>query len=92
MVEIRYGEHYEVADLAGQLLAEAREQYKEEFGIPDKAQAKLNGKPVKKKLEAVTELGDGDEFSFAEKGRRGLILVGTFLLAIAITGSLFAYT
>ncbi len=92
MVEIRYGEYYEMADLAGQLVAEARVRYKQEFGIPDKAQAKLNGKPVKKKLEAVTELGDGDELSFAEKSRKGLILVGAFLLALAVTGGVFAYT
>ena len=92
MVEIRYGENYETTDLAGQLVAEAREQYKLELGIPDKAQARLNGKPVKKKLEAVTELGDGDELSFTEKSRRGLFLMGAFLLALAITGGVFAYT
>ncbi|MBA7705412.1 hypothetical protein ES703_114240 [subsurface metagenome] len=28
MVEIRYGEHYEMADLTGRSVAEAREQYK----------------------------------------------------------------
>ena len=27
MVEIRYGEHYEMADLAGKSVAQAREQY-----------------------------------------------------------------
>ena len=92
MVEIRYGEQYEQADLVGKSVAEAREQYKEEFGIPDKAQARLNGKPVKKKLEADTELGDGDELSFAEKSRsRGLVLIGAFLLALAVTGGVFAY-
>ena len=39
MVEIRYGEHYEMADLAGKSVAQAREQYKQEFDIPDKAKA-----------------------------------------------------
>ncbi|MCL0094495.1 hypothetical protein M1N58_01160 [Dehalococcoidales bacterium] len=92
MVQIRYGEYSEQADLVGKSVAEAREQYKEEFGIPDKAQARLNGKPVKKKLEADTELGDGDELSFAEKSRsRGLFLMAACLLALAITGGVFAY-
>ena len=47
MVEIRYGDQYEVTDLAGQTVNEAREQFRSEFGIPDKARAKLNGSKVK---------------------------------------------
>ena len=70
MVEIRYGEHYEVADLAGQLVAEARERYKEEFGIPDKAQAKLNGKRVRRAFERRMRLFNGDKLSFGEKAPR----------------------
>ncbi len=92
MVEIRYGEHYEVADLMGKSVAEAREQYRKEFGIPDRAQAKLNGKGIGKKLEAEAGLSDEDELNFEEKSRRGLVMLGAFLLTLAITGGIFAYT
>ncbi len=91
MVEIRYGEHYEIADLAGRSVADARAQYKPEFGIPDKAQAKLNGKGIGKKHEPKTALGDNDSLTFAEKSRKGLFFIGAILLAAAITGGIFAY-
>jgi hypothetical protein len=91
MVEIIYREQSEVAELAGKSVAEVREQYKTEFGIPDRAQAKLNGKTLKRKLEADMRLCDDDELSFAQKGRRGLFVIGATLLAMAITGGIFAY-
>ena len=91
MVEIRYGENYEMADLAGRSIADAREQYKQEFGIPDKAQASLNGKGIRQKHEPVTALGDNDSLTFAEKSRKGLFFIGAILLALAITGGIFAY-
>ena len=91
MVEIRYGEHYEMADLAGRSIADAREQYKQEFGIPDKAQARLNSKGIGQKHEPVTALGDNDSLTFAEKSRKGLFFIGAILLALAITGGVFAY-
>ena len=91
MVEIRYGERYEMADLAGKSVAQAREQYKQEFGIPDKAQASLNGKGIGKKHEPVTALGHNDSLTFAEKSRKGLFFIGAILLALAITGGIFAY-
>ncbi len=91
MVEIRYGERYEMADLAGKSVAQAREQYKPEFGIPDKAQASLNGKGIGKKHEPVTALGDNDSLTFAQKSRKGLFFIGAILLALAITGGIFAY-
>ena len=91
MVEIRYGEHYEMADLAGRSIADAREQYKQEFGIPDKAQARLNSKGIGKKHEPKTALGDNDNLTFAEKSRKGLFFIGAILLALAITGGVFAY-
>lgn len=91
MVEIRYGEHYEMADLAGKSVAEAREQYKQEFGIPDKAQARLNSKGIGKKHEPRTALSHNDSLTFAQKSRKGLFFIGTILLALAITGSIFAY-
>jgi len=92
MVEISYGEYYELADLAGKSVAEVRELYKPEFSIPDRAQASLNGKQLKKKLEPETKLGGEDKLSFEEKGSRGLALLGAFLLTLAITGGLFAFT
>ena len=91
MVEIRYGERYEMADLAGRSIADAREQYKQEFGIPDKAQASLNSKGIGKKHEPMTALGDNDSLTFAEKSRKGLFFIGAILLALAITGGIFAY-
>jgi len=91
MVEIRYGEHYEMADLAGRSIAQAREQYKQEFGIPDKAQASLNSKGIKQKHEPGTALGDNDSLTFAQKSRKGLFFIGAILLAVAITGGIFAY-
>jgi hypothetical protein len=91
MVEIIYGEHYKQAELAGKSVAEARGQYQDEFGIPSKAQAKLNDKWVKTKREADTELSDDDQLCFAEKSRKGFILVGALLVALAVTGGVFAY-
>ena len=91
MIEIRYGEHYEMADLAGKSIAQAREQYKQEFGIPDKAQANLNDKGIRQKHELVTALGDNDSLTFAQKSRKGLFFIGAILLALAVTGGVFAY-
>ena len=91
MIEIRYGEHYEMADLAGKSVAQAREQYKQEFGIPDKAQANLNGKGIRQKHEPKTALSHDDSLTFARKSRKGLFFIGAILLALAITGGVFAY-
>jgi len=91
MVEIRYGENYELADLAGRSVADAREQYKPEFGIPDKAQARLNSKGIRQKHEPKTALGDNDSLTFAPKSRKGLFFIGAILLALAVTGGVFAY-
>ncbi len=90
MVEIRYGEYYQEVDLTGKTVAEVREQYKEEFGIPDKAQVSLGGKGIKQKHEAETRLGEGDKITFAQKSRRGLVFIGTLLLALSTTGGVFA--
>lgn len=92
MVKVIYREHGQQADLAGKSVAEVRELFKSEFSIPYRAKASLNGKQLKRKLEPETKLGDEDKLSFEEKGARGLVLFGAFLLALAITGGLFAYT
>jgi len=91
MVEIRYGEQYEVTDLAGLTVSEAREQFRAEFGIPDKARAKLNGRKVKANLEPDTVLNDDDSLSFSVAKNRGAYLVGALLLALALTGGVFAF-
>lgn len=92
MVEIRYGENYEVADLAGKSVAEIREQYKSEFGIPDRAKVSVNGKPVKKKLEPKVMLNEGDELCFQDKQRSKMpFFVAAVMLTLAITGGVFAY-
>jgi hypothetical protein len=91
MVEIRYGDQYEIADLAGQTVSEAREQFRADFGIPGKARAKLNGRKVKGSLEPDTVLNDDDRLSFAITRGKGVYLVGALLLALACTGGVFAY-
>jgi hypothetical protein len=91
MVEIRYGDQYEIADLAGQTVSEAREQFRTGFGIPDKARAKLNGQKVKASLELDTVLNDDDKLSFAVAKSKGVYLVGALLLALACTGGVFAF-
>ena len=90
MVEIRYGDQFEVSELAGQTISEAREQFKAEFGIPNKAQAKLNGSKVKTSAEADTVLNDDDRLTFAVSRSKGVYLVGALLLALAVTGGIFA--
>ncbi len=92
MITIRYGEHYQIADLAGKSVVEVREQYKELFSIPGKAQAKLNGKAFKKMQEAKTTLKDNDELAFAKKSGKGLLMVGALMLALVVSGGVFAYT
>ncbi|MGD0780944.1 MAG: hypothetical protein ABR954_09265 [Dehalococcoidales bacterium] len=91
MVEIRYGEQYEVTDLAGQTIGEAREHYKSAFGIPDKAKAKLNGSKVKSSAEIDTVLNDDDQVTFAVARSRTPFLIGALLLALAVTGGVFAF-
>jgi hypothetical protein len=91
MVEIKYAEYFEVSDLAGQTIGEAREQYKDVFGIPDKAKAKLNGSKVKSSAEANTVLNDDDQLTFAVSRSRVPFLIGALLLALAATGGIFAF-
>jgi hypothetical protein len=91
MVEIRYEENFEVADLAGLTVSEAREQFKAGFGIPDKARAKLNGSKVKESAELDTVLNDDDNLSFTVAKSKSAYLLGALLLALACTGGVFAY-
>lgn len=78
---------------AGKSVAKVREQYKSESEMADRAQATLDDKPLEKRLELETKLGTEDELSFEEKERhRKPLLVAALLLALAITGGIFAYT
>ena len=91
MIEIRYSNQYEVADLSGRSVSEARKLFKNELDIPDKASARLNGKRVKGSLEADTLLTDCDTLSFAHPRGKAAYMVGALLMALVITGSVFAY-
>jgi hypothetical protein len=91
MVEIRYGDHFEISDLAGQTIGEARGQFKSEFGIPDKASARLNGSKVKSNAEIDTVLNDDDKLTFAVSRSKTPFLVGALLLALAVTGGIFTF-
>ncbi|MFA5309658.1 MAG: hypothetical protein WC370_09280 [Dehalococcoidales bacterium] len=91
MIEIKYGEQYEVADLAGQTVSEAREQYKPELGIPKNTSAILNGTRIKRSSEIDTVLNDDDKLTFAATRSKAPYLVGALLLALAITGGVFAF-
>jgi len=91
MIEIRYRNQYEVADLTGRSVSDARKLFKNELGIPDKATAKLNGKRVKGNLEVETYLSECDTLAFSRPTGRGPFLIGALLLSLAITGGVFAY-
>ncbi len=90
MVEVRYRDRYEAADLAGKHIGEVREQYRSGFGIPDKARARLNGNRISGKHESKTTLSENDKLSFEDRSRRGLFFAGAVMLALVITGGLFA--
>ncbi len=92
MIGIKYGEFNETADLNGLSIADVRQQYTEEFGLSDKARAKLNGERIGRKQEEERILVDEDELCFEEKRNKSLVLLGAFLLALAVTGGIFAYT
>ena len=92
MLEIRYQDNFESAEIAGQTIAEARELYKGTFDIPDKARAELNGEMVKVADETETVLCDDDRLAFILPRRsRATYLVGALLLAMAFTLGAFAY-
>jgi len=92
MVEIRYGEHYDIADLGGETVAHAREQFSKEFEIPAKAEARINGKGISRRQESKIKLYCDDRLTFGQKSRKGLLLVGAILMALAASGGAFAFT
>ena len=92
MLEIRYKDNLEVADIAGRTVAEAREQFRAGFGVTDKAAAFLNGKKITPEKETAVVLHDDDTLVFKMAGvNRLAYVVGAMLLALAVTGGVFAY-
>jgi len=93
MVEIIFGDNRELAHLEGKTVAEIRKEYEDEFEIPGRAEAVLNGVPLKKKLESDTHVDEGDELCFVAKSRiRTPMLITAALVALALTSGAFAYT
>ena len=92
MIEIKFRGNYEVTELAGHTVAEARGLYKAEFGIADKAVAVLNGKNITAAVEAAVLLKNNDNLEFKTvRGHKAFYLVGALLLAMGITGGVFAF-
>jgi hypothetical protein len=91
MVEIKFKDQLEVADLAGRTVGEIREQYRKEFGIPHGAAARLNGVKISGSAEFDTVLNGNDKLTFTVSKGLGAYLVGAAILALAVTGSMFAY-
>jgi hypothetical protein len=92
MIEIKYKGNSEFTGTPGHTIAEARELCQKELNITQKAIAVLNGKKIGAPLEAVTVLNDNDNLEFkAAGGQKKFYLVGAILLAMAVTGGIFAY-
>ncbi len=94
MIEVRYGERFEVVELEGKSVADVRKQYKPVYDMPHKSKAILNGKEVEGDLEERMLLDDGDKlvFEHAKKKNRKLIMIGAIMAALAATGGVFAFT
>jgi hypothetical protein len=92
MIDIKYKSNFEVSDIDGKSIADARVQYKTGFNIADKAVAFLNGKKVTAADETGTMLKDKDSLVFKTAGNHRIAyLVGALVLALAISGGVFAY-
>ena len=91
MIDIKYKGNIEKSGITGFSIAEARKMYKAQFGIPDKATAVLNGKKITRIGEIITVLDDEDILVFKATGvNRMAMLAGAVLLALAVTGGVFA--
>jgi len=95
MIETRYGDYIHEVDLdkaTDTSIAEAREFYEQEYNMPGRTQAILNGKVIGKNSESKTALQDGDELSFVVKKKsRKLMIIGALLLTILISSGAFAF-
>ncbi len=91
MIDIKYKGNFEVSDIDGESIADARGRFKKSFDIADKAAAFLNGKKIKPADEGAIILQDSDTLVFKNAGGHRLaFLVGALVLAMAITGGIFA--
>jgi hypothetical protein len=91
MVEIKYNGATEKAELAGLTISEVRDHLKNKLEIPHKAIAWLNGKKISTTSEIDTVLHQNDTISFAvKKSRKTFIMVGAAVLALIVTGAVFA--
>lgn len=91
MNEIRFGDYREEVDLAGRTVFEAREQLRSDFDIRDSDRALVNGRKIRRRAERDTVLAADDTLAFDPDRHNGLLLAGLLLLALAITGGIFAY-
>jgi len=91
MAEIKYRDQFEEIEGTGKTISDLRRQFKDEFGIPDKAIAKVNGKKIKFDQETETVLKKDETVQFSRPTNKAAILVGALLAALALTGSIFAY-
>ena len=92
MVEIGYKERFDITDLAGQSVVEAREQYQNKFDLPNKARAILNNKEIKRQDEKEILLCEDDKLTFTVKSPKAMLVMAALMLALAVTGGMFAYT
>jgi hypothetical protein len=92
VVEIKFKDNCGEANIAGRSVAAARESYQAEFNIAPRSVAELNGKKIRPAAEASTILKNNDNLVFkAAKGNKVAYLVGALLLAMAVTGGIFAF-
>ena len=96
MIETRYGDHVhelDLAEAADTSIAEAREFYEDEHGMPEGAKVFLNGKTVAENLETKIMFHEGDRLLFVVKKRsRTPMILGALLISLLISGGVFAYT
>lgn len=92
MIEIKYKDDIDIADISGSSVAEARKAYQKELRIPAKASAFLNGKKIVISKEGDTLLNNRDRLVFKVSRMNPVaILAGVIILAFAVTGGVFAY-
>jgi len=92
MIEIKYKDNFEVSDNVGQSVADVRGHYQKSFHLTAKATAFINGKKITPANEAAATLEKNDRLEFKNtSNHRVAYLVGALLLAMAVTGGVFAY-
>lgn len=91
MIRLTYKTRSIEADIAGSTVADARSRFCDELGFDSKAAAVLNGVRISPHREAMTFLNNDDTLSFKITHNKIAFLVGSLLLALALTGGVFAY-